>query len=335
MRSSRSDIPLPPAINPLTVSALRLPPVRHYVEQYTLEQINALATHASRYFGLYHPSSCIEIAHTSRYSHRTGKSELCILATRILSPGTIITALKGSMAPLTDDDHMRLIRTDVRHSDTPKDFSIIHSPQMNKDYLFLGPARFSVIQHDCDNNCELSREGKHITFRVLRSIAIGKEITVHYGDGYFGRENRHCLCTSCEKAGRGGYAPNYTKGDPPMNSESDLDSEPCEPKFDDEQETLVLNEKRTRRRAYPLPSTLTPLSPIGPPRLVNLRTHQNTRGFPQGRAAPPEGRRSIQEAVFCYEALILLRRASSSIDATANPTTLADVWTLCSGLPAY
>ncbi|KAJ7856490.1 hypothetical protein B0H14DRAFT_2578826 [Mycena olivaceomarginata] len=111
----------------------------------------------------------------------------------------------------------------------------VNSPQMNKDYLFLGPARF----HDCDNNCELSREGKHITFRVLRSIAIGKEITVHYGDGYFGRENRHCLCTSCEKAGRGGYAPNYAKGDPPMNSESDLDSEPCEPKFDDEQETLV------------------------------------------------------------------------------------------------
>ncbi|KAJ7799040.1 hypothetical protein B0H13DRAFT_2245142 [Mycena leptocephala] len=124
---------------------LALPPVRHYVEQYSPEQINAFATHASRYFGLYHPSSCIEIAHTSRYSHRTGKSELCILATRILSPGT-----------------------------------------MNKDYLFLGrPASSMLIQHDCDNNCELSREGKHITFRG----------------------NRHCLCSSCEKAGRGGYAP--------------------------------------------------------------------------------------------------------------------------------
>ncbi|KAJ7879857.1 hypothetical protein B0H13DRAFT_2345855 [Mycena leptocephala] len=261
---------------------LALPPVRHYVEQYSPEQINAFATHASRYFGLYHPSSCIEIAHTSRYSHRTGKSELCILATRILSPGTVITALKGSMAPLTDDDNMRFTHTDVRNSDTPKDFSIIHSPQMNKDYLFLGPARF----HDCDNNCELSREGKHITFRVLRSIAIGEEITVHYGDGYFGRANRHCLCSSCEKAGRGGYAPNYIKGDPPMNSESDLDSDPCEPKSDNEQETLVLNEKRPRRRVYPLPSALTPLSPAGPPRLANLRTHQrHTRGSAGTRSA--------------------------------------------------
>jgi SET domain-containing protein len=39
-------------------------------------------------------------------------------------------------------------------------------------------------QHDCDNNCELFREGKYITFRVLRPIAIGEEITAHYGDGY-------------------------------------------------------------------------------------------------------------------------------------------------------
>ena len=40
------------------------------------------------------------------------------------------------------------------------------------------------LQHDCDNNCELFREGKYITFRVLRPIAVGEEITAHYGDGY-------------------------------------------------------------------------------------------------------------------------------------------------------
>ncbi|KAJ7491547.1 hypothetical protein B0H11DRAFT_1666073, partial [Mycena galericulata] len=196
------DIPVHPATNPFTISALRLPPVRSYVKQYTQKQINAFATHASRYLELYHPSGCIEIAHTSRYSHRTGKSELCILATRSLFPGTVITALKGSMAPLTDDEDMRLTRTDLRNSNIRKDFSIIRSQQMNKDYLLLGPARF--VNHDCDNNCELSRKGKHITFRVLRRIASGEEITVHCGDGYFGRKNRHCLCSSCEKAGRGG-----------------------------------------------------------------------------------------------------------------------------------
>lgn len=70
---------------------------------------------------------------------------------------------------------------------------------MKKNHLFLGPARFvnvshdshckrglmtHFLQHDCENNCELFREGKYITFRVLRPIAVGEEITAHYGDGY-------------------------------------------------------------------------------------------------------------------------------------------------------
>jgi histone-lysine N-methyltransferase SUV420H len=41
-----------------------------------------------------------------------------------------------------------------------------------------------LVQHDCNNNCELSREGKQITFRVSKSIAVGEEITAHYGDDY-------------------------------------------------------------------------------------------------------------------------------------------------------
>lgn len=94
--------------------------------------------HASRYFELYLPSGCIEIAHTSRYSHRTGKSDLCILATRFIATGTTITELKGSMAKLTREDEKEMKRnTDIR-----RDFSVIHSGQMKKNHLFLGPARF-------------------------------------------------------------------------------------------------------------------------------------------------------------------------------------------------
>lgn len=98
--------------------------------------------HASRYFELYNPAGCIEIAHTSRYSHRTGKSELCILATRPLAPGVVITELKGSMAHLTKEEDKELKRTDLRNIDIRRDFSVIHSRQMKKNHLFLGPARF-------------------------------------------------------------------------------------------------------------------------------------------------------------------------------------------------
>ena len=95
-------------------------------------------SHASRYFELYLPSGSIEIAHTSRYTHRTGKSELCILATRYMAVGTVITELKGSMAKLNREDEKEL----KRNSDIRRDFSVIHSGQMKQNHLFLGPARF-------------------------------------------------------------------------------------------------------------------------------------------------------------------------------------------------
>lgn len=102
-----------------------------------------LYSHASRYLELYLPNGSIEIAHTSRYAHATGKSELCILATRPLAPGTVITELKGSMADLTDEEDRELkCATATGQSGIRRDFSVIHSKQLKKNHLFLGPARF-------------------------------------------------------------------------------------------------------------------------------------------------------------------------------------------------
>ncbi|EPT02636.1 hypothetical protein FOMPIDRAFT_1079588, partial [Fomitopsis schrenkii] len=183
---------------------LKLVAVRHYLKGYEQKQINAFATHASRYFELYLPTGSIEIAHTSRYSHKTGKSELCILATRPLLPTTVITELKGSMADLTDEEDLELKRFGEGTDGVAirRDFSVIHSKQLKKNHLFLGPARF--VNHDCEHNVELFREGRYITFRVIKPIGVGEEVTAHYGEGYFGTNNRHCLCESCEKQGRGG-----------------------------------------------------------------------------------------------------------------------------------
>lgn len=134
-------------------------------------------------------------------------------------------------------------------------------------------------QHDCDNNCELFREGRYITFRVLRPISIGEEITAHYGDGYctcfntclsttvnfvasVGRRNRHCLCETCEKNGRGGYAPDHTDdevepiSDSSSDSDSDSDSDTStsdsgsDIEEEEERPLLNLNERRTRRGVY-------------------------------------------------------------------------------------
>ena len=109
---------------------------------------NPLYSHASRYLELYLPSGSIEIAHTSRYAHATGKSELCILATRALAPGAVITELKGSMADLTDEEDQELkCATATGQAGIRRDFSVIHSKQLKKNHLFLGPARFVNVSH--------------------------------------------------------------------------------------------------------------------------------------------------------------------------------------------
>ena len=52
----------------------------------------------SRYLELYLPTGSIEIAQTSRYSHKTGKSELCVIAVKPLKAGQVITDLKGEVS---------------------------------------------------------------------------------------------------------------------------------------------------------------------------------------------------------------------------------------------
>ena len=78
-----------------------------------------------------------------------GKSELCILATRPLAPGTVISELKGSMADLTDEEDKELKGTDLGRAEgvgIRRDFSVIHSKQLKKNHLFLGPARFVNVR---------------------------------------------------------------------------------------------------------------------------------------------------------------------------------------------
>ncbi|KAN0111356.1 hypothetical protein V8E52_008631, partial [Russula decolorans] len=235
------------AIHDAVDRLLELPSVRYFNKGFTEREINSFATHASRYMELYLPTGSIEIAHTQRYSHFTGKSELCILATRALAPGSVLSELKGSMADLTETDEVELKRTDRRNSQggSRRDFSVIHSKQLKKNHLFLGPARF--VNHDCDNNCELFREGRYITFRVVKPIAIGEEVTAHYGDGYFGRGNRDCLCETCERRGVGGYGPPMQLTD---DGRSDESSDVEVPEKDGDEPTVNVNERRTRRGVY-------------------------------------------------------------------------------------
>ncbi|OCB86840.1 hypothetical protein A7U60_g6013 [Sanghuangporus baumii] len=245
------------AIKEAVNSLFEIHSVLYFIQDYDQKQINAFATHASRYLELYLPNGSIEIAQTSRYSRITGKNELCILATRPMPAGFLIAELKGSMAELTEEEDKDLKNPSGRADGGRRDFSVIHSKQLKKNHLFLGPARF--VNHDCDNNCELFRDGRYITFRTLRPIVVGQEITAHYGEGYFGKNNRHCLCETCERRGRGGFTPqseengrSSSNGNCESDSEDDSDSDTSSVMSTDckEKEEINVNERRTRRGVY-------------------------------------------------------------------------------------
>ena len=65
-----------------------------------------------------------------------------------------------------------------------------------------------------------------------------------------GRNNRHCLCQTCEDAGRGGYTPEEGM-DPPSDSDSDASDRSSQRAKDGDSTTpLNVNERRTRRGVY-------------------------------------------------------------------------------------
>lgn len=69
-------------------------------------------------------------------------------------------------------------------------------------HLLIGP--ISRVNHDCHPNAEFTLQskvhGQALTIGVTakRLIFQGDEITVLYSNHYFGKNNKDCLCSSCE-----------------------------------------------------------------------------------------------------------------------------------------
>ncbi|KAJ5445974.1 Histone-lysine N-methyltransferase SET9 [Penicillium cf. griseofulvum] len=109
-----------------------------------------------------------------------------------------IKHLSGTLVSMTHEEELDL-------GLTRKDFSIVMSSRRKAPSFFLGPARFA--NHDCDANGSLTTRGNEgMSVMATRDIHEGEEITVSYGEDYFGVDNCECLCHTCERAVRNGWS---------------------------------------------------------------------------------------------------------------------------------
>lgn len=137
---------------------------------------------------IYLPNCPFEVSSTNRYTVTT--HEASVVARRQLKRNERVKYLSGIQVVITPQEEEAL-------SSRKKDFSIVVSSRNKMTSLFMGPARFA--NHDCGANAKLVITGQAgIDIVAVRRIHVGEEITVTYGENYFGEGNCECLCRTCE-----------------------------------------------------------------------------------------------------------------------------------------
>jgi [histone H4]-N-methyl-L-lysine20 N-methyltransferase len=155
------------------------------------------------------PDCPVEVSTTNRYT--IVELEAALMARRVIPKNSTIRYLTGIQIAMTPEEEADL---DLRR----RDFSVVVSSRTRVACLFLGPARFA--NHDCEPNASLTTSGKDgMVIMARRTIDVGEEVTVSYGEDYFGEGNCECLCKTCESYQRNGWA---------SSGQEILDSSPIE-----------------------------------------------------------------------------------------------------------
>lgn len=177
---------------------LHLPGLRKFVAGLKNERDQEqFKRHLRRYVNIYLSDCPFEVTTTNRYTI-TGH-EASVTARRDINAREEIKYLTGVQVAMTEEQEKTL---ELQR----KDFSLVYSSRKKTRSLFLGPARFA--NHDCDPNAKLATKGYDgMQIVAVKPIDRGEEITVSYGDDYFGDDNEECLCHTCEKRQQNGWAP--------------------------------------------------------------------------------------------------------------------------------
>ena len=132
-----------------------------------------------------------DIVPTERFGNNSSFTEMAVLTRGKIKPKTILPGLKGFLAKISEDE----LQED-------KSFSVF-APASNYKHtrIMLGPASF--VNHDCNPNARFIVEGEKsastVAIQAIKTIGAGEEITVSYGENYFGDDNINCRCVVCQQ----------------------------------------------------------------------------------------------------------------------------------------
>ncbi|KAJ5730350.1 Histone-lysine N-methyltransferase SET9 [Penicillium malachiteum] len=210
---------------------LELPGLRKYLNNLpSPREKEWFRRHLRKYVQMYHPDCPFEVTTTNRYIITQHEAAIC--ARKFIKSGQEIKFLSGTLVSMTKEEELDL-------GLTRQDFSVVMSSRRKTPSFFLGPARFA--NHDCDANGRLVTRGNEgMSVMATRNIYEGEEITVSYGEDYFGIDNCECLCLTCERATRNGWAPQ-------SHSDSETNSKESTPVSMDEEIPVEIPSKKRRR----------------------------------------------------------------------------------------
>ncbi|KAI4766945.1 hypothetical protein E4T52_06950 [Aureobasidium sp. EXF-3400] len=174
---------------------LQLPALASYLNSLpSKEEKKHFQDHFRKYVNIYLPDCPFEVTTTNRYTIIT--HEAATVARKPIQRNETIKYLTGVQVAMSEADEKML---------GMNDFSVVMSSRKKRPSLFLGPARFA--NHDCNANAKLITMGYNgMTIVSARDIDVGEEITVTYGEDYFGEDNCECLCATCERLQRNGWS---------------------------------------------------------------------------------------------------------------------------------
>ncbi len=186
-------------------SLLKLPGLRKFDNSLeTKGEKDHFRRHLRKYINIWLPDCPFEVSTTNRYTIVT--QEAATTARRFIKKNEPIKYLCGHLVSMTPEEEEAL-------DQSKRDFSIVMSSRKKTASLFMGPARFA--NHDCNANARLVTKGfDGMQVVAVRDISLGEEITVTYGNSYFGEANSECLCMTCEKECRNGWTSPQQDGKP-------------------------------------------------------------------------------------------------------------------------